>query len=54
MSTKRMFFGLLLTMLGIFAIVDGMTDAPMPDLWEVFGICSLIAMGVALLTTRPE
>lgn len=49
MNTTRLFFGLLLTLLGIFATVDGCTDAPIPDLGDVLGICILIALGLALL-----
>jgi hypothetical protein len=54
MTTTRLFFGLLLTMLGVFAIVDGFTDAPLPDLWNAFGTSSLLSLGLALIFGRDR
>ena len=54
MTTTRLFFALLLTLLGVFGIVDVFVVDFGPDLWNVFGICSLLALGLALLFGRPE
>jgi hypothetical protein len=53
MTTTRLFFGLLLTMLGVFAIVDGVTPGPL-DLWNAFGTSSLLSLGLALIFGRDR
>lgn len=55
MSTTRMFFGLLLTMLGLFAVGQNINAGLRPEhwaLWDIFGIASLLALGLALLLGR--
>ena len=53
MTTTRLFFALLLTLLGAFGIIDVFFVAGLVSL-NVFGICSLLALGLALLFGRPE
>ncbi len=57
MTARRAFFGLLLVLLGAVAALQNFASGLRPDhwpLWDVFGICSLLALGLALLATRAE